>query len=63
MDPKEKELLRRAKIAAGLTPAQADAVISAQEEWDEDPANPANAQTAEKKAKKTEKAEKPEKGE
>jgi hypothetical protein len=41
MDAKEKEQLRRAKIAAGLTPAQADLVIDAQEAWDADPANPA----------------------
>ena len=40
MDAKDRDLLIRAKIAVGLTPAQAAAVVAAQEDWDNDPANP-----------------------
>lgn len=54
MDAKEKALLIRAKIAVGLTPAQAAAVVAAQEDWDNDPAHPDNAKPA-----KPTKAEKP----
>jgi len=46
MTSSEKEELRRAKIAVGLTPAQADAVIADQESWDKDPEHPANKKPA-----------------
>ncbi len=42
MDPEEKAALKRLKIAAGLTPAQADEAIAAQAAWDADPNHPDN---------------------
>lgn len=47
MDPKEREQIVRAKMAVGLSRAQAESVIDAQEAWDNDPANPANEKTSE----------------
>lgn len=46
MTPAERLELKRAKVAVGLTPAQADEVIAAQEAWDADPANPNYAKPA-----------------